>query len=394
MGTEVRKIDTVYAMVQSYKSYILEALPRQIDQKRFVRICLNQLTKNPTLQLCTPTSLLGSILQSAAIGLEPDGQMAALVPYKNKGVYECQLQPMYRGLISLSRRSGQVTLFYAECVYENDEFSMCRGLNPDLKHEPTISGDKGGFIGAYAVFRLKTGEPDFEWMSVDEINKIRDRSKAYTSSKKYNKKDTPWITDYFEQAKKTVIKRLSKRAPCEADDRMQQAVLIDNKSDHDKHWDFREVFDQMGAPPPKDSATPETPIAEPQRAPAPSEGKPAQSPPPPPTTASAGAKESPPKKARKTRSTGKRVSKSSAGTASAPAKTPAETPQPPPQPPKPPLRPRQEPHIEPDGQTTLAPKPDPNPAGPLPFPEAGLGQPAGQEQFNFHPPADDELEIY
>jgi hypothetical protein len=60
-------------------------------------------------------------------------------------------------------------------------------------------------VAAYAVARLKNAEPVFEVMHKDDIEKIRRRSKAADSG--------PWVTDYDEMAKKTVLRRLCKYLP-------------------------------------------------------------------------------------------------------------------------------------------------------------------------------------
>lgn len=262
MGKDLTaQFKTVRSLVESYKTNIVEALPKQLDKDRFVRICLTQFSRNPALMNCTATSLVASMIQSAMIGLEPDGIHAALIPYKNHGVSECQLQPMYQGLIQLARRAGLVTLFYADVVYQNDtKFHVQRGLNPDLVHIPALSGDRGKVLGAYAVFKLRSGDSDFEWMTMDEILKVKKVSKSASS------KESPWNNWPEEMYKKTAIKRLAKRAPREAGDDLQRAIEIDNQQDNTlKNYDFREVFDEIGAPVPDDAALPAAPIAEPAR---------------------------------------------------------------------------------------------------------------------------------
>lgn len=57
------------------------------------------------------------------------------------------------------------------------------------------------------VAHFVDGGHHFEWMSIGEVNKIRDRSPAA-------KKDaSPWITDYEQMALKTVIRRGWKYLP-------------------------------------------------------------------------------------------------------------------------------------------------------------------------------------
>lgn len=194
---------TVKDMMEKYKGSLQQALPRHISVDKIIRIAVTQLTKNPMLQQCSQTSFFGSVLESAFYGLEPDGREAALIPFRIKGQMTCTFQPMYRGLLKLARNSGDLAVIFAEVVHEGEEFILERGMNPNLVHKPSI-GKVGKPIGAYAVYKLKSGESDFTWMNLEQIKKIQARSKA---------KNSPWSTDWEEMAKKTVIKRVLKVAP-------------------------------------------------------------------------------------------------------------------------------------------------------------------------------------
>src|SRR5262249_34856302 len=93
-------------------------------------------------------------------------------------------------------------------VHEHDDFEVTYGLEMNLRHKPDFA-KPGKAIGAYAVCLFKDGEVDFEFMSVQQIEGIRERSKAKDSG--------PWKTDWSEMARKTVIRRLAKRLPVDSD---------------------------------------------------------------------------------------------------------------------------------------------------------------------------------
>lgn len=198
----------------SVRSQVALALPRYITPDRMLRVCLTSINRNPKLLECTPESLLGSIMQSAQMGIECDGRHGHLIPRWNgkKQCNEATFQPDYKGIVALVRRNPEVEDIYAEVVRENDQFSVTQGLHRDLVHEIDIRSERGEIIGAYAVIVYRGGaKPGFDFMSRRDIEGVRERSESWKShvSKGY---DTPWKTDEGEMFKKTVLKRLMKLA--------------------------------------------------------------------------------------------------------------------------------------------------------------------------------------
>lgn len=195
--------------IKGYEGQIAKALPSVMTPERFSRIAMTAVTQNPALGDCTPGSFIGALLTAAQLGLEPNTPLgqAYLIPYKNKGVLECQFQLGYRGLIELAHRSGDLKSIEAHIVYENDEFEYELGLDPKLRHVPAMK-NKGGIAWVYAVYKLASGGFGFEVMSFDDVE---------THKKKYSKAAqrgfSPWQSNWEEMAKKTVIKRLLKYAP-------------------------------------------------------------------------------------------------------------------------------------------------------------------------------------
>ncbi|MGG3792516.1 recombination protein RecT [Geobacillus thermodenitrificans] len=211
---------TIAAYLKKMGPEIEKALPKHMDADRMARIALTTIRTNPKLLECSVPSLLGAVMQAAQLGLEP-GLIGHcyLVPFKNgrTGQTDVQFIIGYKGMIDLARRSGQIVNIYAHAVYSNDEFDYELGLEPKLRHKPCMSGDRGEFIGAYAVAHFKDGGYQFEFMSKEEIEKRRKRSKAANNG--------PWVTDYEEMAKKTVIRHMWKYLPISIE--IQQAVVQD-----------------------------------------------------------------------------------------------------------------------------------------------------------------------
>ena len=209
------------SLLEQAKEQIALALPRHMTPERMMRIVLTTVQRTPQLLECSPRSILGCVVEASQLGLEPDGILghAYLVPFWNKHTQqrECQLIPGYKGLIDLARRSGQLSTIYAQVVYEKDRFEFAYGLDPKLVHVPSGDPDPGAVVAAYAVARLKDGSVQFDVMWRHQIDRIRQRSRAGDSG--------PWVTDYEEMAKKTVLRRLCKMLPCSVE--LQRAVALD-----------------------------------------------------------------------------------------------------------------------------------------------------------------------
>lgn len=207
---------TIAAYLKKMGPEIEKALPKHMDAERLARIALTTIRTTPKLMECSVPSLLGAVMQAAQLGLEP-GLLGHcyIIPYKNEATFIIG----YKGMIDLARRSGQIQNIYAHAVYEHDEFDFELGLHPKLTHKPKMDGDRGEFIGAYAVAHFKDGGYQFEFMPKSEIEKRRMRSPSA------NSKFSPWTTDYEEMAKKTVIRHMWKYLPISVE--IQRAAAVD-----------------------------------------------------------------------------------------------------------------------------------------------------------------------
>lgn len=212
-GVAKQQQPTLKNLIVKMEGQIAKALPKIMTPERFTRMVFTAISKNPKLENCTPNSFLGAMMQAAQLGLEPNTPLgqAYLIPFKNKGVMEVQFQIGYKGLIDLAYRSKEVTDIFAGCVHENDNFDYELGLNPVLKHKPTLK-NRGEVILYYAVFHTKSGGYGFEVMSKEDII-----NHAKKTSQSYSKESSPWNKYFDEMAKKTVLKRALKYAPIASD---------------------------------------------------------------------------------------------------------------------------------------------------------------------------------
>lgn len=208
-------------MIRAMEPEIKKALPTVITPERFTRIALSALNNTPALQKCTPISFLAALMNAAQLGLEPNTPLgqAYLIPYKNKGVLECQFQVGYKGLIDLAYRNESMQTIQAQAVYENDYFEYEYGLEPKLIHRPATS-NRGELVYFYGVWRAGTGGYGFAAMSKADMDVY-----AKTYAKGFDSSYSPWKTNYVEMAKKTVIKQALKYAPIKSD--FQRALSTD-----------------------------------------------------------------------------------------------------------------------------------------------------------------------
>lgn len=218
---------TVKKFFEANRGTLEALLPKHFDSERMLKLALGALRTTPKLAGASLSSLLGSVVTCAQLGLEPNTPLghAYLLPFdkreKRDGQWvttETQVQVIigYKGMLDLARRSGQIVSIAAHEVCEGDEFRFAYGLEEELVHRPAMK-DRGAVIGFYAVAKLQGGGYSFEFMSTDEVNHIRDKAAEKNRAKKDNQGRPiitgPWLDNYVEMGRKTVLRRLFKYLP-------------------------------------------------------------------------------------------------------------------------------------------------------------------------------------
>lgn len=220
---------TLASLLEAARGRIAATLPKHLTPEKLIRVALVAVSRSTLLQKCTNESVLKCVMVSAQLGLDPSGVLgsAYMVPFWNKklGAYEATLIPGYRGLIDLARRSNQIASIEARVVYEGETFELEFGLQPRLVHKPELdAGDdqprRLRLVYAVARFKDPDAQPQIEVMTRAAIDAIRRRSQA--------RDDGPWVTDYEEMARKTVVKRLAKYLPLSVE--FQSAVELDDRA--------------------------------------------------------------------------------------------------------------------------------------------------------------------
>ena len=194
-----------------------EALPRQMDVNKFISVAKSTLNKNPKLLQADKTSLMQTFMKAAQDGLYLDGKEAAAVQYGQS----VQYIPMVEGIIKVLHNSGLIKTISAEVVYSNDLFDYELGSKPHITHKPCITGDRGKPVCVYAIAVTTNEGAYYEVMSISDIDKCRQVSKASSSP------HSPWVKWFDQMAKKTVIHRIAKRLP--KNDAINSVVRIEDE---------------------------------------------------------------------------------------------------------------------------------------------------------------------
>lgn len=205
MSNELTPMEAVRGTLSKMSNEFQSALPPQIPVEKFIRTTLTAVQMNPALLDTDRRSLLGSCMKAAQDGLLCDGREAALVIFKGQAQY----LPMVGGILKKMRNSGEIASIGAHVVYENDHFDYSLGDDEQITHKPLLLGERGKPIAAYAIAKTKDGAIYREVMSLAEIEKVRNASRASGNG--------PWVQWWDEMARKTVIKRIAKRLPSSAD---------------------------------------------------------------------------------------------------------------------------------------------------------------------------------
>lgn len=207
---------------------LLAALPRHANEKQFGAVAL-AVVKNASLSRCDRRSVLGALWECAIMGWIPDSvmQQAAIVPFKGKA----QVIPMYKGLLELARRSGDVLGVSCEVVHANDHpWDYQDGTSPLVRWSPwwkSGAPTPGNPVAVFCILHLASGGKQIKVMQYSEALAYRERSASYKGGR-----DSPWKTDEAAMVRKTCLKQCLKLAPQSAE--LARAVHLDDTAEMGK----------------------------------------------------------------------------------------------------------------------------------------------------------------
>ena len=226
MTAKQKKVTTLADLLNDpvNKAKIDAGAPKYLNTDALIRVALTAVQKNEGLLKCSAGSILQACMDCATYGLTPNSATneAHLVPFKDS----CVLVVGYKGLIKLATNSGLVSGVRVRKVYTKDVFLCEMGLDEKLVHKPNL-GDRGDFIGAYAVVVFTDGSKDFTYVSLEQgLAHGKKYSRAFAKSL------SPWQTDPESMVCKTAVRMVLKYVPASPEsERLSIAIMRDEKQD-------------------------------------------------------------------------------------------------------------------------------------------------------------------
>ena len=193
------------------------ALPANFNVERFVQNSVALINGNDSLlkfakQYGTAQIKMG-LMRGAYLGLDALNQEIYLVPYGST----LSFMSSYTGMIKLVKKysTREVKNVFAKVVREGDEFHCgVRNGDPYLDHDE-CAPTNAKINKVYALCKFADGGIVYEVMTVEEVERVRNQSKA--------KNSMAWDKFWEEMAKKSVIRRLCKTITLDMDANAKEA---------------------------------------------------------------------------------------------------------------------------------------------------------------------------
>jgi recombination protein RecT len=163
------------------------------------------ITDQPALAECSANSVLRALRDCATSGLELGHFSSLIIRRSKQGLPIAHWDASYAGMTGLALASGYVRSVDAQVVREHDSFRVEFGSSPMLVHVPSLSGERGEVIAAYAVAMLTSGVKVIELLTREDLKRIKAMSPAGERG--------PWGPWPCEMARKSATRRLLKRLP-------------------------------------------------------------------------------------------------------------------------------------------------------------------------------------
>lgn len=180
----------------------IQAMPKGFNKTRFIQNAMTVLQDTKGIENCQPMSIARTILKGAFLGLDFFSKECYAIPYGN----ELQFQTDYKGEKKLVKKYSirPILDIYAKVIREGDNFEeVIESGKPTINFKPKPLNN-GKMIGAFAVVLYKDGGTEYEVMTAEEIEDIRNNFSKQKNS-------LMWTKTPSEAYKKTVLRRLTKQ---------------------------------------------------------------------------------------------------------------------------------------------------------------------------------------
>ena len=153
------------------------------------------------LRRCSPTGIIQAGLNSVKYNFPLDNNLGFcyVVPYKGFA----QFQIGWRGYVQLAQRTGQYLCINVTEIKQGEIFGFDIASGRPRLGEPAENREELPDIGYLAYFKLLNGAEYYYYQTRQQIEAFKNRYSPAANC-------GPWISNFSEMAKKTVLKHLLK----------------------------------------------------------------------------------------------------------------------------------------------------------------------------------------
>ena len=154
-----------------------------------------------SLRRCSPTGIIQAGLNSVKYNFPLDNNLGFcyVVPYKGYA----QFQIGWRGYVQLAQRTGQYLCINVTEVKEGEYLGFDIASGRPRLGEPAENREALPDVGYLAYFKLLNGAEYYYYQSRQQIEAFKNRYSPAANC-------GPWVSNFSEMAKKTVLKHLLK----------------------------------------------------------------------------------------------------------------------------------------------------------------------------------------
>ena len=154
-----------------------------------------------SLRRCSPTGIIQAGLNSVKYNFPLDNNLGFcyVVPYKGYA----QFQIGWRGYVQLAQRTGQYLCINVTEVKEGEYLGFDIASGRPRLGEPAENREELPDVGYLAYFKLLNGAEYFYYQTRQQIETFKNRYSPAANC-------GPWVSNFSEMAKKTVLKHLLK----------------------------------------------------------------------------------------------------------------------------------------------------------------------------------------